>query len=237
MEGKPYNILLDNDFDRLEELARETARAARAPTFSESEMIDAKQDSYMRGKNDGLRDALTNQEERIALSLESLTTRFDDLISRQASYEYVQEKEAIFIAVNMLRKIMPHFVEIKGVDEIKAIFEKALQNNTKETELVIKVNAAVFKDVKVLVDKLAQENGYSRITVKEEKTLQHSDCIIEWGNGGIARLIPTLWQEIEEQVVSFLNGKPIEDYISQSFKEQEAEQQKINAPTEERIGE
>ncbi len=233
-DGKPYNILLDNDFDRMEELAREEREAAKAPTFSEKEMLDHVQDAYIRGKNDGSRDSLTNQEERIALSLENLTQRFDDLITRQNTYEYIQQKEAIFIALNMVKKIMPHFVATKGVEEIKAIFDKALRNNVKETELVIKVNAGVYDDVKALVDKIAQENGYSRISVKEDKTLQNSDCIIEWGNGGIARLVPILWQEIEEQVSLFLNGQPIEDYLAQSF---EQNKQQTEALTEKGTGE
>lgn len=236
MEGKPYNILLENDFDRLEELAKEAAEAAKVPTFSEKEVMDAAQDAYIRGKNDGLRDALNNQEERIALSLENLTQRFDDLITRQTTYEYIQQKEAIFIAINMVKKIMPRFVETKGVEEIKAIFEKALRNNVKETELLLKVNAAVYHDVKALIDKIAQESGYSRISVKEDNTLNNSDCIIEWGNGGIARLVPLLWQEIEEQVSLFLNGQSIEDYLSQGFETQN-EEPTIKETTEEITGE
>ena len=225
MENKPYNLVEENDFEKMEEAARRAIEAAKAPTFSETEYNTAKQEAYERGKSDGMREALTNQEERIAQALELLTVKFDELISKQSAYEVVQQKQAVHLAINMLKKVMPKFVETQGVNEIQQVMKKALDNNLKETQLIVYVNHVVLMDVQKRIEQLAKDNGYNRVSVQTDDMLGPSDVRIEWGNGGLERIVDHLWSEIETHVTRFLNGEDIQDYLSATSFDKEEEKE------------
>lgn len=214
-EQKPYMVVEENDFDKLEEQARLASEAAKEVTYKEADYNRAVQDAFENGFSQGQREALTTQEERISTSFEKLVLQFDRLISMQAAAEAVQEKETINIALAIVKKIMPRFIEIQGSDEISRLIERALRNNITSKELIIFVHPTVLDDVQNRLIGFIEENGYKgRATFKADPRVPAGDCKLDWGVGGITRIIPNLWSEIETQITSLLNGDTIEDYLN-----------------------
>ena len=221
-KNRPYTLLDKNDFDKLEEQARKAAEAAKAPTYSQAQLDQAKQESFEAGRQTGHREALTNQEERIANSLNTLVSKFDDLIARQSAYEIVQQKESVHIAVSIMRKIMPGLLEKYGAQEIERVIERALKNNVTMTELIITLPTGDSEAIKERLMPTIEEYGYAeRVDFKTDKTLGLHDVRLEWGAGGVARIVPALWDEIEDKIRLFLDGGDILDYLEQSQKREQ----------------
>lgn len=211
---RPYSLVSENDFDRMEELARMKAETEQPPTFSEIELEVAKKDAYQQGHDAGTRDALTNQEERIANCLEKLITQFDHVSSTQAAYEAVQQKEIVSIALSIAKCMMPTLSKRYGLDEIEELIKRVLQRNIKVTELSIYTHPLVYEDVKERVLPYIQEGGFdNRVHFKEDSSLTLDDCRVDWENGGVSRIVPELWDEITNTLNGFLDGVPLKDLI------------------------
>lgn len=211
---RPYTLVAENDFEKLEEAARKAAEKAKEPSFNKKQLEEAKQEAFERGREQGHREALSNQEERIANSLDSMLEKLDHLISHQAVSEALQEKEAVAMSVAIIRKIMPNLIRNYGVEEIERIIKKALSNNVKIRDINVLANPDMIPALEERLTHIIQEFGYEeRVVFKEDRTLALSDCKVEWGNGGIARIVPDVWEEIEIQITNFLNGHPVEDYL------------------------
>ena len=209
---KPYSLVSENDFDRMQELARMRAEAEKPPSFSEIEMEVAKKDAFQKGHDSGSRDALTNQEERIANCLEKLITQFDHVSSTQEAYEAVQQKEIVSIAFSITKCMMPILAKHYRLEEIEELIKRVLQRNIKVTELTIYVHPLIFSDVQDRITPYIQEGGFAnRVSLKEDSELTMDDCRVSWENGGVNRVIPQLWKEITEGLEQFLDGVPLED--------------------------
>ncbi len=236
-EQKPYMVVEENDFDKLEEQARLAAEASKEVTYRQDDYDRAVQDAYDNGLSQGQRDALTTQEERVATSFEKLTLQFDRLISMQSAAEAVQEKETINVAVAIIKKMMPRFVETQGTDEIARLIERALRNNITVKELIIFVHPSILDDLEARLSGFIEENDYKgRATFKADERIAAGDCKLDWGIGGVTRIIPHLWTEIETQITSLLKGDSIDDYLNAptdyetSNTEKEPDPAFINAP-------
>ncbi len=212
--SKPYDILANNDFDRLDELERMRQEEEKPPTFSEIELEFSKKEAFEKGREAGLREALTSQEERIAKYVETLTQQLAHIQSTQSAFEALQQKEVAAIAVSIADKITPSLIQKHGSTEIETLIRKTLQKNIKITELNVYIHPDLFKDVEERIAQiLHEENLTSRINFKEDGNIGLGDCRVEWENGGIARTIPTLWQDITKTVESFLDGETVENLV------------------------
>jgi hypothetical protein len=83
-EKRPF--LFDLDFGAPENQADDTPEVEQEPpppTFSEEELQAAKQDGYNSGHADGIHEAVTGLEHRIAESLDVATTAFSRLAAAQ----------------------------------------------------------------------------------------------------------------------------------------------------------
>ena len=230
---KPYTYVADNDFEKMEEMARLAAEKAKAPTYTEKQYLETKQKAYDEGLEEGHRQALNNQEERIANGIERMLERLDTLISRQAAYEALQQKETVNLAYSIVKKIMPVFIEKEGQKEIERILNIALRNHTKITELTVYTHPDIKRDLSLRMDEVLKEYDFdTRMTFKDDNTLDLSDCRVEWGDGGIARIVPNLWEEIEYQISEYLDGNLPKNYMDDPSQQVKVEPEEIEAETE-----
>lgn len=218
-----------NDFDKLEEAARQAAikaardaeEAARRVTFSQEQLDTAKQEAYDRGFLEGVRETTGNQEQRIANSLDKLIEAFDDLASHQDAFEALQKKEAAVLAVNIARRFVPSILDKYAQDEILKLLRQVLNDHIDENVIKIRLNPQVHDDIQECLTPLVEELGFAgKIDMVADLNIKTPDCVVEWQNGGAQRIHHELWQEIEHQVADFLNQKKIENLEEQTIKEQ-----------------
>lgn len=213
---KPYTYVVENDFEKMEEMARLAAEKAKEPTYTEKEYLQTKEKAYQEGLEEGQRRALNNQENHIANALDRMIERLDTLISRQIAYEALQQKETVHLAFSMIKKIMPQFIEKNGRDEIERILNNVLKNHIKVNELVVYTHSEMMRPVSMRMEEILKEHDFdTRLTFKTDDSLELSDCRAEWGEGGIARIVPSLWSEIENQIEAYLDGDKPHNYETQ----------------------
>lgn len=176
----------------------ESYAKAKEPTYSQAQLDAAKEEAYQLGLAAGQKSETEKQQQHIA-SLLSLVGQKIGLLLAEAETARGQELAGIAeIATAIARKVMPHYTEQHGLQEITAILSQVLREMNREPRLVVRVSEAIFDIVSDQIKTLSEQHAYAgKVVVIAEANMAPSDCLVEWADGGIERDIKSLWQEID----------------------------------------
>lgn len=169
------------------------------PTFSEEEVAAARQEGYAKGKGDGIREAATGIERRIADTLDGVGARLADLLSQAEEARDSTVQSGVSIATAITRKLFPELSRRGAVSEVEAIVAAALERGIEEPRVVVRVDPEIYGQVAEHIHAQAVARGFEgKVLVMEDPDLLQGDCRVEWSNGGAERDSASLWQEIDE---------------------------------------
>ena len=186
-----------------------------APTFSEEELAQARDDSFAAGKEEAAREAAESLEAQLAKALDNIA---DNLVSLQQDSHNAQDAstgEAVVIAGAIVRKLLPAADPELAAGEILHVVETAMGRLYEEPTVSVRVNDSLIDLIGEKIRDASQRKGYSgTLTVSGDPSLPVSDCRLEWGAGGVERDLGAMWAEVED-IIARNTGVHLDDVIAQ----------------------
>jgi flagellar assembly protein FliH len=173
-----------------------------APTFSEEELqaavAEARKTALAEGQAKGKADATAQAERQAATALTAIGQHFAKIDGEvKAAAEQLRET-SLELSLAMVRRLFPEFARRHGLEEVKELLGRCLDNLRTEPRFTVKVASGQAEALKAEVDALAQSRGFEgRIAVAAEENLKPGDCRIEWSQGGMIRSADETWKAIE----------------------------------------
>jgi flagellar assembly protein FliH len=173
-----------------------------APTFSEEELeaavAEARKTALAEGQAKGKADATAQTERLTATALTTIGQHFAKVDGEvKAAAEQIRET-SLELSLAMVRRLFPEFARQHGLEEVKELLGRCLDNLRTEPRFTVKVASGQAETLKNEVEALAQSRGFEgRIVVAAEESLKPGDCRIEWSQGGMIRSADEIWKAIE----------------------------------------
>jgi flagellar assembly protein FliH len=180
------------------------------PTFSEEEMLAAREQSFAEGREQGAREAEQTAERVAADALAAMDARLKAMEAAQREGQELAVRRAVQVAMAIARKLLPELARRNGMAEIEAVVAECMAQRLDEPRLLVKVNEMMLEPLRERLARLAETSGFGgRLVVSGDSKVVPGDCRIEWADGGADRDQARLWKEIEAIIERSL-GKPEE---------------------------
>jgi flagellar assembly protein FliH len=201
----------DNDFDRPRPAPKPEPEIVvedlpppppPAPTFSEEELAaavaEARKTALAEGAAKGKSDATAQTERQTATALTAIGTQFAKIDAEVQAAVAAMRETTVELSLAMTRRLFPEFARQHGLEEVKELLGRCLDQLRTEPRFTIKVAAGQAETLTGEIDSLARSRGFEgRITVVAEDGLKPGDCRIEWSQGGMIRSADEIWKAIE----------------------------------------
>ncbi|HEY8192148.1 MAG TPA: flagellar protein FlbE [Alphaproteobacteria bacterium] len=158
------------------------------PTFSEAELETARQESYARGKKDGLEEARISREKIVADLIKKISSEFTTLFAAESARNAQYEAESVYLARAAFSRMFPGLNEKHGLQEVERIIIQTLEHLRSLPEIVIEVHQDYVESVQAHIASTTESlsaTGICRVAGNE--SLGKGDCRLVWQDGGGSR--------------------------------------------------
>ena len=189
--------LFETTFD-IEEPDNDAAQAAPEPTFTAAELEAAKQSAHADGMAAGLDQALRGLERQTAQALEETGRQLASLHERQTKSNEAVQRNALEVAVSVVRKLSPGIEARDGMSEVERVVVDSLQQVLDQPRVVIRVHDALMQALQGRLKAVSDSVGFTgQLVLIADDRLGPSDCRVEWADGGAERIGARIWSEID----------------------------------------
>jgi len=165
--------------------------------------------AFAAGREAGIEAARANSEQSLEQSTAQIVAQLSSLESLRGELGSRMTQQAVQIANDLVRKMMPAFVANGGLAEIEAVLSDALQRMLDEPRVVFRVPDATLDELQPRIAALSAKAGYTGdVVLIADQHMGLSDCLVEWADGGAERNLDRLWLEIEEIFQRALDASP-----------------------------
>jgi flagellar assembly protein FliH len=193
VERFPFDTVFENESD-----GQGASRRKKEPTFSVADLEAAKQVARAEGVAVGLEEARAGYERRATQAIEAAARQMALLDAAQAESNAMMRRNAIEVAVVVVRKLFPQLEARHGLAEVEQLVGDSLNQLFDEPRVVIRVHDTLLEVLQGRVEALAQSAGYpGRLILIADGSIGPGDCRVEWADGGAERLGDRLWQHID----------------------------------------
>lgn len=181
------------------------------PTFSEEELAKAKEDAYKKGRQDGFNESQESIEKTISLLLENAKASFLELQALENMREKRYEEEAVLLSIDLFNSIYPHWLEEKGIAEVKNAIEAVLKMASGQKNIKIEVSPDLREPIEKRLELLKEELSEISISLHANETLSNGDMRMKWDDGGAVRDSKRLAAQILQSLESELEDGGVRD--------------------------
>jgi len=190
-----------------EELSEPEFLEEIAPTFSEEELAEAREEGMKAGREAAIQDMTTALEQQMSQILTEINTQVSQLFDTYAKDLQEHSQNAIAVASVIVRKLFPALNMKHAMDEIEHIIAEAMQRTSRAPALLIKVPSKFHSAVEAKVSEMAELRGREgKINVVTDDTLGDGDILVEWEGGGILRDTTAMWEHIDNIIETNLGS-------------------------------
>ena len=194
-------FLFDTSFEA-EDLGGDDARSGRKappPKFGEEDLERARAEGHASGKKIGTQETMQSIEQKISQAMNAVSTQLTGLSKAQVESHERQGREALEVALTVVRKIFPRLAGRHGLAEVESVVCDCLERLRDEPRIVIRVADAVLDQVEARIGELVARAGFEgKIVYLAQDGLNPGDVRVEWADGGAERDSERLWREIEQ---------------------------------------
>ena len=198
MSGK---FLFDTSFEA-EDLADDAVRPTHKPPppkFGEEDLEQARTEGHAQGKEIGAQEAMQSIEQQISQAVDAVSAQMSGLAQAQVESRERQGREALEVAMTVVRKIFPRLAGQHGLAEVESVVCDCLERLREEPRIVIRVADALLDQVEARIGDLAKRAGFEgNIVYLAQDGLNPDDVRVEWADGGAERDSERLWREIDQ---------------------------------------
>ncbi len=194
-------FLFDTSFEA-EDVGDDAVRPVRKPPppkFDEEDLERARAEGHESGKKIGAQEAMRSIERKISQTMSAVSAQFTGLSQAQVESHERQRREALEVALTVVRKIFPRLAGRHGLAEVESVVCDCLERLRDEPRIVIRVADAVLDQVQARIGELAARAGFEgKVVYLAQDGLKPGDVRVEWADGGAERDSERLWREIEQ---------------------------------------
>jgi flagellar assembly protein FliH len=202
--SKPEIPELELDSDLLVEVEPEEPPPP-PPMFSEEDIGLAREQAFAAGHAAGIHEAESATERLLANSLESIGQRLSELIAAHQAASDLRVREAIEVAMAVIRKLQPEMARLHALDEIEGVVHECLSQLDREVRVTLRINPAHVDDVRERAEQAARATAFEgKLVFSADPRVVIGDCRVEWGDGGVERDQAGIWAEIDAVVARAL---------------------------------
>lgn len=171
---------------------------AIAPTFSELELSQARQESFQLGYDQGLADAKKSIEKQVGELAERMITKLRFMLDQEDKRTQTAKEMALRTSVASLKRLWPQFMQALGAETVEETIRQAMEMNNQETRIVVRVHDTLLDAVVKALPHLQEQQAFSgKVIVLADESVLLGDCKVEWADGGLERLSRTLSQQLD----------------------------------------
>jgi flagellar assembly protein FliH len=172
------------------------------PSFSEEELeaavAEARKAAMAEGLAKGKADAAAQSERQTASALNAIAQHFAKVDAEVQAAAAELRETSLELSLAMVRRLFPEFARRHGLEEVKELLGRCLEQLRTEPRFTVKVASDLAETLKAEIEALAQSRGFEgRVVVAGEEGLKPGDCRIEWSQGGMIRSADEIWKAIE----------------------------------------
>lgn len=171
------------------------------PTFTEEELSLARDSAFEQGRQAGLTEAGEATDRMMATALASLSTQMDAVFRGQEAANDTNSRNAVKVALAVMRKVLPAACEKYAFDEVARVVEEVVAHILDEPRIIVRVAALLVEPVQERLEAVAERQGFEgRVVVQADGRLAPGDARVEWTDGGAERDQARLLDDIEATV-------------------------------------
>jgi flagellar assembly protein FliH len=138
-------------------------------------------------------------ERQVSQALSAVSAHMSGLAQAQAESHERQSREALAVALTVVRKIFPRLAGRHGLDEVESVICDCLERLRDEPRIVIRVADAVLDQIEARIGEFSARSGFEgKIVYLAQDGLSPGDVRVEWADGGAERDSERLWREIDQ---------------------------------------
>ena len=217
-------FLFDFDFDDIQ-LMKEINQAANEkeilndervlvepdpapPTFSEEDLLAARQDGFAAGKEQGVQETLEGVENTMCQILDTIAIGISGVVEDQNAFNEKTANNALELSLSICRKLFPVLSEEGKLSEVSSMTESMISQILAQPKITIFVNPSIVTSLREKIDPFLAKRGYEgTASVIEDPSAPISGCKIQWQDGEAVRNPEAGLRDIEEIVSMALNDQ------------------------------
>ena len=185
-------------------------------TYSEEELLAARQEGFAAGKEDGVKESLGGLEHNMCQILDKIASGITGVVEDQNAFNEKTTNETLQLTLSICRKLFPVLSEEGKLTEVASMTESMVSQILAQPKITIFVNSNIIASLKEKIDPFLAERGYEGIaTILEDPSLPVSGCRIRWQDGEAFRDPEVGLQDIEQIISSSLNDQNLLANLSQ----------------------
>jgi flagellar assembly protein FliH len=178
--GAPAKFLFDQDF----------STNARGDAASAADVARKVAEAEARGRSSGYAagqaDASAETARRNAVAMEGIARALACIAGQLGQAEARIETEAVDVAVAVARKLCAELTSREPLAELTALVADCLRHLVSTPHLAVRVNDALYDEAHARIETLARQSGFEgRLVILSDPDIAHSDCKLEWADGGV----------------------------------------------------
>jgi flagellar assembly protein FliH len=182
------------------------------PTFSEEDLSLAREQAFAAGHQTGVEETMAATERLHAEALAVITQQLSALADIQAEANDACLRDAIAVAVTVVRKLQPEMGRANALDEISGVVRECLAHIEKDVRVTIRVNPEHMDSIRHYANQAAEATGFDgKLVYAGDPRIALGDCRVEWGDGGAERDQERLWAEIDATIARAMGAQPAQD--------------------------
>jgi flagellar assembly protein FliH len=188
-----------------EEIVEAEPEPPPPPTFTEEELGLARDQAFQAGRQAGVQEAAQALQQMVGMALASCAHHLQAINAAQTAANEALAKDAIAIALAVVKKLHPAFCRTHGTDEVAAAVADALANLDRVAKITVKVHPDLAGAVREKAEALVKEAGFEgKLMVTGDAAMAPGDCRLDWGDGGAERDAAQCWADIDKAVEAAL---------------------------------
>ncbi len=204
-------FLFDSDFDETDAPPKEVEEEIvaveeeeveeAAPTFSEEDLAEARQEGFAAGKKEGIGESADAVEHQVMESLAKLADIMNQVFSIQEKANDAMSRNAVAVAVSIAGKAFPELARLNALGEVEGMVASVMERVVKQPRLVIAVDEKLHRPLAERIDAVIAKSDYEgKVELALDAELAFGDCRIEWDDGGAERNVAEIWRDIDDIV-------------------------------------
>lgn len=201
-------VMIEDEFDGMMDEPEEELPPP-PPTFTEEDLFLAREQAMEAGRQAGIQEAEAATERLVASSVETIAGQLQNITVIQAEANEVRMRDAVAVAIAVVRKLQPEMSKDHALDEISGVIQECLTHIEKDIRVTVRVNPAHMDSIRHYANQAAEATGFEgKLIFTADPRIVPGNCRVEWGDGGAERDQARLWAEIDTVIARALGETP-----------------------------
>ena len=197
-------------------LAIEAEKQTQAPSFSEEQLSQAKEQARDQGFEEGVAHGRAEAMQQIEANIEnlmpSLIAEFKKLPKIIEGTHTQNISDMLQLVEFIFSKLYPTLAETHGYKDLLLIFEQTISRLVDDAKVVVKLHEQSLAYLKPKLEAIAKDQGFDgRLIIVPDAEINKADIRINWTGGFLVRTLEEIYAEAQSLIRRTLENLENED--------------------------